>query len=129
MIYTSYFANMRYLSETDIKKCISIALAPPPGYTGAQYKKLAPLRYILKDYQIDKNEEKYKRNYIRQVLNNLDPYEIAKELDGKILLCFETPEKFCHRHLVAEWFNSAGIDCGEIVPHNKEIIVQQPSLF
>jgi len=129
MIYTSYFANMRYLSEEDIKRCVSIALAPPPGYKGAQYKKLAPLRYILKDYQIDKDEEKYKRKYIYKVLNNLDPIETAKELDGKILICFETPEKFCHRHIVSQWFRDNGIDCFEIVPHNKEIMIQQPGLF
>ena len=26
-----------------------------------------------------------------------------------VLLCYEKPDEFCHRHLVAEWFNRNGI--------------------
>lgn len=30
------------------------------------------------------------------------------------LLCYETPEKFCHRHLVCNWLNDHGIECREL---------------
>ena len=29
------------------------------------------------------------------------------------LVCYEAPDKFCHRHLVADWFNKAGYRCEE----------------
>lgn len=28
-------------------------------------------------------------------------------------MCYEAPGKFCHRHLVADWLNSAGYDVSE----------------
>ena len=53
------------------------------------------------------------------MLSEVEQEEIAAELkrlaDGKdvCLLCYETPENFCHRQLVAEWLNNAGIACVE----------------
>ena len=29
------------------------------------------------------------------------------------LVCYEKPSDFCHRHLVADWFNKNGIECKE----------------
>ena len=29
-------------------------------------------------------------------------HKVAKYLDGHILLCYERPEAFCHRHIVAK---------------------------
>ena len=129
MIYTSYIANTRYLSKEYQDKYISIAAFPPPGGKVEQFKKLTPSKHILMEYKQYHDEEKYIKDYYKEVLSLLDPIEIAKELDGKILLCFETPDKFCHRQLVSKWFNDNGIECYEIVPHNKEIILIQPSLF
>ena len=35
------------------------------------------------------------------------------------LICYEKPTDFCHRHLVADWFNKNGIRCKEY-SDNKE---------
>ena len=31
------------------------------------------------------------------------------------LLCYEKPDDFCHRHLVADWLNKNGYKCEEYV--------------
>ena len=46
-------------------------------------------------------------------MDKLDPEQVLKELEGFsgvsedniILLCYEKTGTFCHRHLVADWFN------------------------
>ena len=59
---------------------------------------------------------------IKIVVKNISPSEIEKELktlakrrtsDKIILLCYEKPGDFCHRHLVSDWFNQNGIFCQE----------------
>ena len=44
----------------------------------------------------------------------LDPHEVYKYLDNKILLCYERPEDFCHRHIIANWFKAYGHECKEL---------------
>ena len=40
-----------------------------------------------------------------------DLQKIGKDV---VLLCYETPEKFCHRHIAAQWLkDQTGIDIGE----------------
>ena len=44
-------------------------------------------------------------------------YGKLKELtqsDQIILLCYEKPDDFCHRHLVAQWLTEHGYDTQEI---------------
>ena len=74
----------------------------------------------FKDYPESKESvDFYKEKYIETVLKNLNPHSIVNTLyrisNGKdiILLCYETPEKFCHRKLVSDWFNNNGITCRE----------------
>ena len=46
----------------------------------------------------------YSKKYIDTVLYNLNPIRVIEELgDNAVMLCYETPDKFCHRHLVARW--------------------------
>ena len=70
----------------------------------------------------------YIRTYQRDVLDNLDPNEIRLALEGKILLCYEKPGDFCHRHLLAHWMNEHSIPCIEINT-DKKVVIEQPSLF
>jgi len=52
--------------------------------------------------------------YQAKVLFRLDPLQVAKELgQDSILLCWEKPEEFCHRIVVAEWLREAGIEVEE----------------
>ena len=45
--------------------------------------------------------------YPEVVLSRLDPVKVYHVLDNSVLLCWESPEKFCHRHIVAQWLEEA----------------------
>ena len=117
MIYTSYFANVRHL-PANIEP-ISIAARPPRGYSGKEYRQLAPPSDVLNKYMRDKNAEDYIREYRKRVLDFRDPDWTVRGLhkltqkDNIALLCYEKPGSFCHRHLVADWLNEHGIECLE----------------
>ena len=48
-IYTTYFANIRNLPDNVVP--ISITLKSPPGWAGAEFKKLAPPYKLLQMYK------------------------------------------------------------------------------
>lgn len=131
-LYTTYFANLINLPNDIVP--ISISLKSPPGWSGAEFKKLAPPYRLLKTYKeamltkdLDENKVKdyYRKRYEELVLSKLDPMSILEELklisdecalekDFNIaLVCYEKPSDFCHRHIVSYWFNNNGITCKE----------------
>ena len=98
---TSYYSK-----NAENPNAISIAAKCPEWYKGREYKKLAPKYWFFKKYKEDGDEEFYKKHYYEEVLNLLDPKEVYKELgEDAVLLCWENKDKFCHRHLVAEWLS------------------------
>lgn len=101
MIYTCYFAKYKHDNG------ISIALKSPDWFNGEAYSPLFPKWSFLKQYFKDKNETNYIEQYNKLVLNQLDPIKVYKDLNGKVLLCWEKTGKFCHRRLVAEWLESS----------------------
>ena len=73
-----------------------------------------------KDIKIGR--EAYQK-YYKKVLKELDPKETYKKLDGLILLCYEDNMDFCHRHIVAGWFELLlGVDIKEVTVINKKLI-------
>lgn len=52
----------------------------------------------------EENNRYYVQEYWNQVLSKLNPEKVYDELDNSILLCYEDNTKFCHRHIVAAWF-------------------------
>lgn len=119
-IFTSYFDRTE---KPRIEGLVPIGIAgiSPPGFNGLEYKRLAPKRFIYDNYIKSGDEETYSRDYFRHVLDKLNPEQILKDLEnlsgGKdiVLLCYERPNQFCHRHLVAYWMKSElGIECIEI---------------
>ena len=111
---TGYFAKLKTYTDNGLIP-VSIALYSPKWYSGLEYKKLAPTPEILRDFKEGEfagDIDKYKETYNRDILGHLNPKTVVDELTrlagtadgGKIiLLCYEKPENFCHRHLVAEW--------------------------
>lgn len=73
-----------------------------------------PTKEILLKYKQDGNEEAYIEAYHRDVLSKLSPAKIAIKYRNKVLLCYERPEDFCHRHLIAEWLKKYGFKCEEL---------------
>lgn len=110
MIYTGYFAKMKSYPQ-ELRK-ISIARWTPKGIDIEKYTKLMPPETILTFYKNTGNETDY-RTAFNAMLKRLNAKQIYNELDGSILLCYEKPENFCHRHLIADWFNQNGFQCEE----------------
>ena len=120
MIYTSYFAMIPRLKENDIIP-IAICGGVPDYYNELWYRKLAPSWSIYSEYKETGNSEKYTQRYYNEILSKLRPDKVYNQLCGLCdssnfcLICYEKPEDFCHRHLVATWFSKYGYPCQEWV--------------
>ena len=107
-IYTSYFANTKSVNNT-----VAICTGVPDWYKGEIYSALAPGWDIVMEYKNAVKDGKplnqiianYSRRYENEILAYLDPEEVYNDLKGKVLLCYEKPTDFCHRHLVRVWLN------------------------
>lgn len=113
MIYTSYFANIKNLPEN--LRLVSIARSTPKYVNCEKCSELFPdweIINLVKSNPCKESEEKYTEVYKKQ-LEKLDAEEIANKLQNSILLCYEKPGDFCHRHLVAKWLRKSGISCIE----------------
>lgn len=118
-IFTSYFAKVRYLPDGYVP--VSIAAHPPRGYYGACLPDLAPPWDLVKAYKANNDSEAYTEQYNKLVLSTLSVGDILGKIRSvagpgiPVLLCYERPSDFCHRHLVATWFRENGVQCGEFV--------------
>ena len=108
---TSYFAK-----SGRHPNAVCITRKPPWFYKGRCYPKLGPLPWFFKKYKKDGDEEYYTKQYYRAVLDKLDPEEVYEELgEDAILLCWEGKDKFCHRHIVADWLSTnLGVEITEL---------------
>ena len=111
---TSYFANIPFI-DTDIYLPVSISVYAPDWYSGIEFHQLSPTESILKRYKRGLiTVEQYTNEFNEQVLAKYNPDVLYAKLVGikknrePILLCYEKPNQFCHRHLVAAWFNQSG---------------------
>ena len=109
-LYTGYFAQAKKYLDRDLV-CVSIAGKAPFYYKGLEYKTLAPKYSFFIQYKNGEiDEEGYVSEYYRLVLNNLDSQKVLEDIDrlthcadSVVLLCYEKPGDFCHRHLVGKW--------------------------
>ena len=127
MIYTSYFAKLKSLPDNIVP--ISICGKAPDWYKGLQYKKLAPKYGFFMEWKKTHNNDFYIEHFQKEVLDSLNPSIVLNELQCMIpneikekmqspaynndeyhivLICYEKPDDFCHRHLVADWLNENG---------------------
>lgn len=127
MIFTSYFAKLREILPNFVP--IAICRYPPKWYRGLIYKELAPSSNLLNTWNGGGiTAEDYIRIYETEVLNHLNPHTVVSELtkmaDGHdiVLLCYEKTGDFCHRHLVADWLNSAGYECEEMMIFRRNLL-------
>ena len=113
MLYTSYFAKLKTLPKEVVP--ISICGRAPDWYNCLQYKKLAPKYTFFMQWKQNHDNDYYIKCFNEQVLNSLDPNEVYNQLinltgtENIALICYEKLTDFCHRHLVADWFNKNGI--------------------
>ena len=136
MIYTTYFAQLRNLPTNIIP--ISICRFPPKWFHGLEYLKLAPPWSTLKKWkESEKNYDaiqEYVQDFYQRVLDPLSTYRVLDELQVMLpnevkaqmqspvwrntdwhiaLICYEKSGDFCHRNLVSEWLQNAGVKCQE----------------
>ena len=123
MIYTSYFAKIKDLPDYIIP--ISICGKAPDWYKGLQYKKLAPKYDFFMKWKENHDNDYYIKCFNEQVLDKLDIYTVMRDLNDLLktvenpfeynicLICYEKPDDFCHRHLVADWLGKNGFKCKE----------------
>ena len=108
-IYTSYFAKVKQLKETGLTNLVCIAGYAPKFFyelDGARfYPDLAPRRgWFLEWKNKHLSNEWYIERYNETVLSKLNPEKVLSDLgDNAVMLCYEKPGDFCHRHLIAEW--------------------------
>ena len=81
------------------------------NYVGNCYPALAPKLGFWKEWHgnigkipDEENNRYYIQEYWNQVLSKLDPEKVFRDLDDSVLLCYEPNTEFCHRHIVAAWF-------------------------
>ena len=139
-IYTSYFSNIPNLEKAGIA-CCAICLKVPAFFEGPNLASVAPSGSILMDHKRDHDDKKYKERYINEILcaYRFHPEYITEFLEkisgGRdvALLCYERPEDFCHRHILAEWMNEKmpGLDIHEypVYPDKKEKKPEEFALF
>lgn len=118
-VYTSYFGCMNKIRACNPSmKFVSIAGKSPTWFDGFVLSELAPKKWWWKIWhdsfegRLDSEESIawYSERYKSTVLSKVDPLAIHQKLESLkapvCLLCYETPEKFCHRKLVKRWINS-----------------------
>jgi len=118
MVYTGYFSNIvNYLKINPSLKLVSISLYTQnwikQSYNITLYDSLMPAKDTLLRYKSDSNISAFIEDFATQ-LAKLDVNKIYTDLNGKVILCYERPEDFCHRQLVKLWFISNGYDCKEL---------------
>ena len=117
-IYTSYFGNVDKLPK-DITP-IAICGKRPEWWKGLHYSKLAPKLSFFLVWKQTQDNDYYIKHFKEEVLDRLDVKKVLDDLanlsncEDVALICYETPEKFCHRHLVADWLIKNGYNCEEI---------------
>jgi len=117
-LYTSYFSKYK-----NGKNAVSIARGTPRWFSGKRIIEFAPPRYM-----IDFPEEKYKKEFQKEVIEKTAKSGLLKLEDGMVLLCYEKPNEFCHRHIIADWLRSLGHEVEEM-SYEKKVEVNQTGLF
>jgi uncharacterized protein (DUF488 family) len=105
-LYTSYFRITDNIDTSLVQ--ISIANKSPRGFRGYFMKRLAPDMGHLNKYRSTNDREAFEEAY-KKKLADMSVASVISEIrylsEGRdaVLMCWERPEKFCHRQLVAEW--------------------------
>lgn len=86
---------------------IGIALYPPRWFHGQTLHSVSPTHSILHEESHEVYTERFKKEVLAKVAPRMFVEDIERISGGNdvALCCFEKPDDFCHRHIVAEWLN------------------------
>lgn len=119
-LYTSYFAKVKQLQEMGLKLVCVAGYAPKFYYDtkgACFYPDLAPRRSWFWEWKNNHlSNDWYIEKYNETVLSKLDPMKVVEDMgDNAVMLCYEKPGDFCHRHLIADWITkNTGIIVEEV---------------
>ena len=107
MIYTGYYSKVKDYKSSGFT-VVSISRTEPFPVDG-KLLMLAPDEKTLTAYKNHWiNEEEYTFEYLEQ-LDRIGIVNILSAIhcfgDNVVLLCWEAPDKFCHRHILADYIN------------------------
>ena len=120
-MYTSYYTG--YFNTVGLPTYfhpVSISVSMPKVYNNCVemiYKPLIPQWSMVKDFREKRlSETTYRERYFSLLdFRDLTPAKVSADLgDCAVLLCWENPKLFCHRHIVSKWMREAGFDCVEL---------------
>ena len=121
MITTSSFKDW----DSDFYQTVAISAdgGKKAGFNGKVYKPLAPKKAFWDIWHNnigiipeEENTYYYVEQYYLQVLSKLDVETVFNDLNYKVLLCYESNQEFCHRHIVAAWIE---LLLGEVVQEGR----------
>jgi hypothetical protein len=110
MIYTSYYGNLEIKNRVNL---VSISRSTPGHIKCIHYNQLKPFWALINHYKTHHDIDYYIDQYDR-LLAKLDPSEVYARLNNHIILCYEKPSDFCHRHLISEWLRNNGYEADEL---------------
>lgn len=119
MIYTSYFANKKNMPDSFIHLAISYTTPSVSGGLMPAIPSLAPNIATVSQLKSGQISESLFAYYYVQKLKVLPQdiidflYQAAISDDVYVLYCYESPEKFCHRHILREFLSNKGIKSEE----------------
>lgn len=103
---TSNYARAKQLQAGLVP--VSISIKPPYWWRGAHYPPLCPTKEMLRMSRAEYDAQ------FDEILSQLDPRQVFAELgENAVLLCYETPNTWCHRRRVAEWLEQS---LGIVIP-------------
>lgn len=105
-IYTSYYTN-KSIPKNFIKVAISSKVFEQFQKDISIFEKdLSPSWSIFKEYTDKKDEKLYVKRFKEEILSKINLKEKIDFWKTKgeniVLLCYEKPNEFCHRHIIAE---------------------------
>ena len=110
MIYTSYYANYKNFGDAVL---VQISRSKPSSvFINYAISEFMPSSSLLFNYKAGKvSEDMYISEYIAQLDKHSDDryqsffdWLLSQEKDV-VFLCYEGKDKFCHRHILADYLN------------------------
>lgn len=103
-IYTSNYAR-----NGQHPLAVSISVFAPKWFRGKMLPVLAPTWDLVSRYKAGTTDQRqYTVEYLRLLYDRIDdPQKLIETIpNNAILLCYESPNDFCHRHIARNWLQS-----------------------
>jgi hypothetical protein len=107
-IYTSYFAKVMHHPDVKSGKLdpVCIANTQPNGFNLYTDNILTPHRFLVAQLKAGTiSESIYRLKYIQLLDERIRDINVINTiLKNSVLVCWEAPDKFCHRFVFADWY-------------------------